>query len=1371
MALFVKISDRCKTEMERHGRQDDVYNYRDKMEKNQRILMDHIRNDSRYWKKRIGNLRLIARAYEYHNHVVLAFLGLIPRGSNEYKSFLNNPIYVDDTNTSNNLNIYINSRLQDNNVSHDKTKPSDYEENYLWNVNGYIRNDYYVCESEDWVKAVRDVEVIKNRLIKIPDLLFEVIKPDNKDDDWLIDERIHLVGRNFSKYSRLFLAAALDKNDKDYKKKLKTIKERYNNILCTDSNSITADEIHRMSRRAYPHIMLCDEDQWKKMQEDELSNLALSPEETTILESVHKPNNAVNTNAGFPLFINGQAGSGKSTILQYLFADYLNLYLQQPDPEGKKTPLFFTCSNDLLVQCRRIVHGLLLCNHKYLEDYEQQNIEIEELDKFFKEFHVFLKSLLTRDGKNSFYPGKRVDFSKFNYPGKRVDFIKFKELWADWFREDPRAIKNYGPDISWHVIRRYIKGFSEDDYLDQEDYQELNRNEKTVDHKTYKAIFDKVWNKYNQECEENDYWDDQDLARELLNDDDTIMPMHPVIFCDEAQDLTHIELEVLFRLSLFSRRSLTGQDLNRVPFAFAGDPFQTLNPTGFRWDAIKSIFYEKFIASLEPSACFGNISINYKELSFNYRSTSKIVNLCNSIQALRSVLFDIRGIEPQTTWQYEQGSPPPVYFIKNQHVMDKLKEQTNLTIIVPCFKGEENNYVINDESLNKTVKKDDTGVPMNVLSAVRAKGLEFERVVLYGFGKDCPEDLFKRLDKDENTNNYDAAQSLPHEYFVNRLYVATSRAKRRLFIIEDADCFNNLWRFVNEEQTIKSILEGVRNKEDWKNNYGYIYEGDDNSWNEDKEEPQKIAKQLKESGINEKDSFKLRQAAQYYDQDSADQKLCLAYAYEYEGNCLQAGNTFKNSGYYKEALEAYWEGCNYDNIIELNKHVNDDLKYRIADFIESNKPNTTPGKDILKSFTEYMCNDNVYNEVRSRDSWTKAIKRVINKLIDKECESDDGDWKTIGDFVYDIMINKYCFGISKTKIGEFYYRACDWERAVEQWDGAVNEDDYRKIDYIKKHHKEAKVKYLFHKLKTGELDEITINTEEANLLAEYYTKKKDYHNAAKYWFKAKNETKLVSVSKEAEEENDKVYAAELALKLYVQHKQWDKLVDFAQNSGSDRSKNILNKAVSIILKSYFLTKENRNIQNKVSELLKSYFLNDPGSWAQHYAPEEAGAAIERTCLDIDALKFYEMIIKDQNLSREQKVYAKRRWTKCKYRQIERMKRKGHNEAAERYEEDAKKWKITKQDVDSLPKYPSLGRIDKSSKPDKIIDSDYFVILYFKNDNIIRIKHKNTLDTENIPMTKSDSIYKSDKWDIQITTKNNEIEINVSKEDIKYTIKR
>ncbi len=290
-------------------------------------------------------------------------------------------------------------------------------------------------------------------------------------------------------------------------------------------------------------------------------------------------------------------------------------------------------------------------------------------------------------------------------------------------------------ETAWHVIRTYIKGTAEetDDFMSPEAYQEFPQKQKSVTQPIFELIHNEVWKKWYQPlCEENGYWDDQDLARaalQALSDEQAAeFQGHAAVFCDEAQDFTRNELRLILRLSMFSRRRLTPDVLNRIPFAFAGDPFQTINPTGFDWSRIKANFYEIIRDQIdrreEPK-----LEVDFRDLRFNYRSEGSIVQLCNFIHLLRGIAFGIKELTPQETWSDASSVMPPISMSRSPHPRTYLKEQQTNVIIVPCHQDQEQEYAQNDELLRSL------GNSATILSAMRAKGQEFSKVVLYKFGE------------------------------------------------------------------------------------------------------------------------------------------------------------------------------------------------------------------------------------------------------------------------------------------------------------------------------------------------------------------------------------------------------------------------------------------------------------------------------------------------------------------------------------------------------------------------------------------------------------------------------------------------------------
>jgi hypothetical protein len=149
------------------------------------------------------------------------------------------------------------------------------------------------------------------------------------------------------------------------------------------------------ARRSYPSYLLADEQSWLAIERGREANLALSTEEEQILKSV---STSAPGTGSLPLFINGRAGSGKSTMLLYLFADYC--YRKYYNKQGHRRveplpgePLFLTYNERLLEVARDGVNTLLTSHHRFVAERSQGN-EQESIDHFFQPFQKFLFSLL-----------------------------------------------------------------------------------------------------------------------------------------------------------------------------------------------------------------------------------------------------------------------------------------------------------------------------------------------------------------------------------------------------------------------------------------------------------------------------------------------------------------------------------------------------------------------------------------------------------------------------------------------------------------------------------------------------------------------------------------------------------------------------------------------------------------------------------------------------------------------------------------------------------------------------------------------------------------------------------------------------------------
>lgn len=870
-------------------------------------------------------------------------------------------------------------------------RPNQEEQEYidgfpLMSKNEKDKDDCLICESDEWVLNIKHHE---NEFSSLRDIIYEIIGDDSGTYVSKPFFELRLIYRYFPELKKLFLAGLVKP---EHSKKLI---ENYSDVL--EPEVVEEEKLLKNSRRQYGWTVLEKLSEWEALQKDQEANLALSSEETKVLESVaicHETCKAErDENQGFPLFVNGRAGSGKSTLLLYLFARYLKYHYES----GCKTapPVFFTCSEDLIKKSKEITQTLLQVNpdYKYKENKRDMASIVESA---FRVFHSYLYSLLKEEEKKLFPKKKEVSFSKFRI------------LWKNKCGRHQHSLRDYNPDLSWHVIRTYIKGYGsaddeeDDGYMTPEEYKCLSQKERTVTDRAFEDVHTKVWSWYKS----RDYWDNQDLVKHLLTKSDRIKSDFPAVFCDEAQDFTRMELELILRLSLFYKRELYSHELSKRPFAFAGDEFQTLNPTGFRWEQIKASFYDKLVGPLDPSNKSG---INCQELLYNYRSGEKIARLCNSVQLLRLALFSDVKMSPQKSWSEKGNALTPQYFEKEIYkdgLIDQLKKNPDLRIVVPCLKGEEVEFVENEDDkfllsfVDVDEEKDGTKTAGRIYSPEGIKGLEDTQVVVYNFGHKAADTILRKLATDLEIEKFDQ-NSLEEEYFLNRLYVAVSRARQKLFIIDSQEGIENFWLRFTDRDVQSRIVKQLRDKEakKWQDGkLGGCEPGAIDSISADPISSIESAEKNRERGRATKDPDLLRKAAISFEnaagmdcnlskkkefQESAHE--CRGEAFFIEEKYHEAADHFIEGHKYSQASDAYWrlgDEQGWKGIVSCAEKKDQELKlnleFKVASFCLMKHKNIENYRNLFESAKDQA---GLYNEKFLTDAtWSNTFQKITEDL-------------------------------------------------------------------------------------------------------------------------------------------------------------------------------------------------------------------------------------------------------------------------------------------------------------------------------------------------------------------------------------------------------
>jgi AAA15 family ATPase/GTPase len=899
------------------------------------------------------------------------------------------------------LNLFLEKFKE--NISENEQSKLPPKELTNWQLNYKLKVNYDIFESESWVKFSSDPtehfgmkldevklfgltlnEIIsKDKYIELTNkiyynvkdncgIIFSILKFDEKKLYYLID------GAN--------VITQKDKWEKLINENFSFIKE-----IETYSN------LTRQSLKAYPSWVLKDLDVWSKIQLNNiLGNLSLLPEQTEFLKDFK-----------FPKYINGQAGSGKSTMMYYLFA---NIYYYKCAGEIPGDIIFLTENPKLLDHTKNAVTQLLINNPEF--DLSSEYESIMTLKDSFFPFKEFLLSLLPEN----------FDFENNFNSNKYLNFSKFKTLYEQ-SKLPSHIINKYSPELVWFMITTYVYGNDINYNITSENYDlKMPREGKEIiSNQNFRDIEQQVINPFYNKLLEEGYWDRIQLIRYLIKNI-KINKSFDVIFCDEAQDFSKVELEFILKLSTYTKYNLS--EVEQFPIVFAGDALQTVNPTGFRSEVLTSMIYEK-LTNVEMGYKLDSSKLVFTPI-FNYRSSQSIVDVANAIQYYRKTHLRAEVKNPQVS------KKPTLYENENLNVfvtIEDFSSDYNLqkkvlykNIIVPVNNDEIEKYKIDFPVLEKFD---------NIISSVDAKGLDFDQVVIFGFGE-----YFKNNISNLKENIYES------RFFYNKLYVGVTRAQSELIIIDSADSKESFW--------VPLINEYV--KSDWiTNNYTVPNSFEKIIIFDTKEiiggTPETLlydAKRQFDQGFLEKNKSLLQIASSHFLRlkENRMYRKCLAIIAEIDGNWKRAGelylynengkNTTENEEY-ESAINAYWKGKLWENLLLIINKIQSEenrIKNIIANFYINNK---IPIHQLTTIYDDLV----LFKKIIKNLDWKKTlIEDLHNYLINLTNEEENS---ILSDILFEITSNKYPDIL--IKIAEIYFNNNRFQNVIDVFDKLDNHEN------------------------------------------------------------------------------------------------------------------------------------------------------------------------------------------------------------------------------------------------------------------------------------------------------------------------------------------
>ena len=263
------------------------------------------------------------------------------------------------------------------------------------------------------------------------------------------------------------------------------------------------------------------------------------------------------------------------------------------------------------------------------------------------------------------------------------------------------------------------------------------------------------------------------------------------IILDECQDITSVEFEVLMRL-------LIGHNLRRL--VFAGDPLQTLNPTGFDWNRLKAMFIDRSVEQKH---------VQMQQFHNNYRSQKYIVDLANGVQIKRGKTLSDKH---QTIMSSKKEATDRIRLIQfnletpgHMNAIQEILEhsgESRAIVITPAPDDTGIQHLFGDSRLSdpilrsvwKKVQEQHKDLDMASFrdalylhSASSVKGAEYNVVVLYRFAgtQERRTNLHSLLEPLSRVTPATKENQIAISYEYSKLYVALTRAFDRVYIIED----------------------------------------------------------------------------------------------------------------------------------------------------------------------------------------------------------------------------------------------------------------------------------------------------------------------------------------------------------------------------------------------------------------------------------------------------------------------------------------------------------------------------------------------------------------------------------------------------------
>ncbi|MFA6929513.1 MAG: hypothetical protein WCT05_04240 [Lentisphaeria bacterium] len=375
---------------------------------------------------------------------------------------------------------------------------------------------------------------------------------------------------------------------------------------------------------------------------------------------------------------------------------------------------------------------------------------------------------------------RRLYYSfSYDKTNQEIDFLAFDEVLRNLKVPEGQSI-GYQEFVNWayrnrdnskkfdiHQLYEEISGVltsqvNKNGVLSLEEYLQLGIKQSIFPEELRPAAYE-VFERFYRWLQDNHGYTSNLLSHQYLP---LAKPSYDFLVVDEVQDLTCIQLFLLLKLL-------------RNPFNFilCGDANQIVHPNFFSWAQVKSLFYKEKIADR---------SSEIHLLQANYRNSQQITELAN--QLLRWKFARFGSVDRESNFLVNCNSPEA--------------GEVNLLPDKSSFKQELNQMTMASVHFAVIVlRQEDKAEARNyfktplVFSIAEAKGLEYQNIIIYKLisfnsrefdeiAADLhPDDLQGELQYRRIRDKSDRSLEI-FKFFINALYVAVTRAIKRIYWVE-----------------------------------------------------------------------------------------------------------------------------------------------------------------------------------------------------------------------------------------------------------------------------------------------------------------------------------------------------------------------------------------------------------------------------------------------------------------------------------------------------------------------------------------------------------------------------------------------------------